>query len=122
MKHFVCEHVCSGTPCRMGTDGYTPRICMMTGKHVEWKEIEMKSLEAENHRLRVDLHNAREAAAKYKQKIGKSEVYTCNCKTPMYKAAPEMYGMLEKLLIEAHMSFNRITEVDEILKKARGEK
>lgn len=55
-------------------------------------------------------------------------VYTCNCKTPLHKAAPEMYEFIEMLTTvsgQANIAAGNVAEIvgmaREILNKARGE-
>lgn len=59
------------------------------------------------------------------------KVYTCNCKIPLYQAAPEMYEFIEWLrtvegqcvILKAKKYMPQILDkVDEILNKARGER
>lgn len=53
------------------------------------------------------------------------KVYTCNCKTPLYQAAPVMYEALEDIckVLKTDGRFpNVVPELEKLLKKARGEK
>ena len=52
------------------------------------------------------------------------KVYTCNCKTPLYQAAPVMYEALEdicKVLKMDDRFSTTVSELEKLLKKARGE-
>lgn len=62
--------------------------------------------------------------------MSEPKVYTCNCRTPLYQAAPDMYEFIEWLrtvegqcvILKAKKYMPQILDkVDEILKKARGE-
>ena len=60
-------------------------------------------------------------------KINQERVYTCNCQTPMYKAAPEMYAELAEICRTREFEYCRDNEcvfcpIGKVLKKARGEK
>lgn len=65
-------------------------------------------------------------------KMSEPKIYTCNCKTPLYKAAPEMRDVLQHCLvllklankgnaIAASCLFRDMVKIEQVLKKARGE-
>lgn len=57
--------------------------------------------------------------------MSEPKVYTCNCKTPLYQAAPEMYEALEDIckVLKMDGRFPKVVpELEKLLKKARGEK
>lgn len=64
--------------------------------------------------------------------MSEPKIYTCNCKTPLYQAAPEMRDVLQHYLvlleranqgdaIAASCLFRDMVKIEQVLKKARGE-
>ena len=64
--------------------------------------------------------------------MSEPKIYTCNCKTPLYKAAPAMRDVLQHYLvllklanqgdaIAASCLFKDMVEIEQVLRKARSE-